>query len=36
MGPGGERQYELVADGADVIELAEPFDIKLPVAEITT
>ncbi|MEU7972698.1 Uma2 family endonuclease [Micromonospora sp. NPDC049089] len=35
VGPGGERQYELVADGADVIELAEPFDIKLPVAEIT-
>lgn len=35
VGPGGERQYELVADGADVIELAEPFDIKLPIAEIT-
>ncbi|MFE9918853.1 Uma2 family endonuclease [Micromonospora sp. NPDC005553] len=35
VGPGGERQYELVSDGADVIELAEPFDIKLPVAEIT-
>ncbi|MFI6069613.1 Uma2 family endonuclease [Micromonospora sp. NPDC051227] len=35
VGPGGERQYELVADGADLIELAEPFDIKLPVAEIT-
>jgi Uma2 family endonuclease len=35
VGPGGERQYELVADGADVIELTEPFDIKLPVAEIT-
>ncbi|WP_308042530.1 Uma2 family endonuclease [Micromonospora sp. PLK6-60] len=33
--PGGERQYELVADSADLIELAEPFDIKLPVAEIT-
>ncbi|MFJ6169025.1 Uma2 family endonuclease [Micromonospora orduensis] len=35
VGPGGERQYELVADGADVIELTEPFDIKLPIAEIT-
>lgn len=35
VGPGGERQYELVADGPDVIELTEPFDIKLPVAEIT-
>ncbi|MFG1917829.1 Uma2 family endonuclease [Micromonospora sp. NPDC048898] len=35
VGPGGERQYELVADGADVIELVEPFDIKLPIAEIT-
>ncbi|WP_229400113.1 Uma2 family endonuclease [Micromonospora okii] len=35
IGPGGERQYELVADSADVIELTEPFDIKLPIAEIT-
>ncbi|WTI06561.1 Uma2 family endonuclease [Micromonospora sp. NBC_00821] len=35
VGPGGERQYELVADGAEVIELTEPFDIKLPIAEIT-
>ncbi|MCG5438897.1 Uma2 family endonuclease [Micromonospora foliorum] len=35
VGPGGERQYELVADGADVIELTVPFGIKLPVAEIT-
>ncbi|MGI5519615.1 Uma2 family endonuclease [Micromonospora sp. CA-259024] len=35
VGPGGERQYELVADGADVIELTEPFEIKLPIAEIT-
>jgi Uma2 family endonuclease len=35
VGPGGERQYELVADGADVIELTEPFDMKLPIAEIT-
>ncbi|OZV81115.1 hypothetical protein CA850_13345 [Micromonospora echinospora] len=35
IGPGGERQYELVAESADLVELAEPFDIKLPVAEIT-
>ncbi|MEH1168823.1 Uma2 family endonuclease [Micromonospora sp. CPCC 205539] len=35
VGPGGERQYELITDGADVIELGEPFDIKLPIAEIT-
>ncbi|MFI5925350.1 Uma2 family endonuclease [Micromonospora sp. NPDC051543] len=34
VGPGGERQYELVADGADVIELTEPFDMKLSIAEI--
>jgi Uma2 family endonuclease len=31
----GEPQYELVAEGSDVIELTEPFDLKLPVAEIT-
>ncbi|WUI08003.1 Uma2 family endonuclease [Micromonospora sp. NBC_00421] len=35
VGPGGVRQYELVADSADLIELTEPFDIKLPIAEIT-
>lgn len=35
VGPGGERQYELITDGADVIELTEPFEIKLPIAEIT-
>ncbi|MEV4482352.1 Uma2 family endonuclease [Micromonospora coxensis] len=35
IGPGGERQYELVADSAELIELSEPFEIKLPVAEIT-
>ncbi|MGW4501048.1 Uma2 family endonuclease [Micromonospora sp. NPDC004336] len=34
LGPGGERQYELVADSAELIELTEPFEIKLPVAEI--
>ncbi|MFG1900562.1 Uma2 family endonuclease [Micromonospora carbonacea] len=31
---GGERQYELVADSAELIALAEPFEIKLPVAEL--
>ncbi|MFF5172192.1 Uma2 family endonuclease [Micromonospora sp. NPDC000089] len=35
VGPGGERQYELVTDSAELIELTEPFDIKLPIAEIT-
>ena len=34
IGPGGEQQYELVADGSEVVELAEPFAIKLPIAEI--
>ncbi|MER6588803.1 Uma2 family endonuclease [Micromonospora chalcea] len=34
IGPGGERQYELVDDGSEVIELSEPFAIKLPIAEI--
>ncbi|MBO4141988.1 Uma2 family endonuclease [Micromonospora tulbaghiae] len=34
IGPGGERQYELVDDGSEVIELPEPFAIKLPIAEI--
>ncbi|GAB3810565.1 Uma2 family endonuclease [Micromonospora zhanjiangensis] len=34
IGPGGERQYELVADGSEVVELTEPFTIKLPIAEI--
>ncbi|TDB91774.1 hypothetical protein E1091_13575 [Micromonospora fluostatini] len=33
-GPAGVPQYELVADSADVIELAEPFELKLPVAAI--
>ncbi|WP_030489064.1 Uma2 family endonuclease [Micromonospora chokoriensis] len=36
VGPSGERLYELVADSADVIELTEPFEIKLLVAEITS
>ena len=34
IGPGGERQYELVDDSSEVIELSEPFVIKLPIAEI--
>ncbi|MEH0984221.1 Uma2 family endonuclease [Micromonospora sp. CPCC 205556] len=35
IGPGGERQYELMADSDGLIELSEPFDIKLPITEIT-
>ncbi|MFC0030357.1 Uma2 family endonuclease [Micromonospora chaiyaphumensis] len=35
LSPSGERQYELVADSADLIELPQPFDIKLSIAEIT-
>ncbi|MGQ5262973.1 hypothetical protein ACTWLT_19760 [Micromonospora sp. ZYX-F-536] len=35
VGPGGERQYEVVTDSAEVIELSDPFDIKLPIGEIT-
>ncbi|MDG4796646.1 Uma2 family endonuclease [Micromonospora sp. WMMD1082] len=35
IGPGGERQYELVADSAELIELTEPFEIKLPIADVT-
>ncbi|WP_410810853.1 Uma2 family endonuclease [Micromonospora sp. 067-2] len=35
VGPGGERQYELITESADVIELTEPFELKLPIAEIT-
>ena len=30
----GERLYELVDDSSEVIELSEPFAIKLPIAEI--
>ncbi|MER7443007.1 Uma2 family endonuclease [Micromonospora avicenniae] len=35
IGPGGERQYELIAESAELIELSEPFEIKLSIAEIT-
>lgn len=34
-GPSGERQYELIATGDTVIEVDEPFPIKLPVTAIT-
>lgn len=33
-GPAEERRYDLMADGTEVVELAEPFEIKLPIAEI--
>ncbi|MFC7548545.1 hypothetical protein [Plantactinospora sp. GCM10030261] len=29
-----ERQYELITESAEVIELTEPFDLKLPIREI--
>ncbi|WBB54122.1 Uma2 family endonuclease [Verrucosispora sp. WMMD573] len=35
IGPGGERQYELVADSTELVELTEPFEIKLPVRDLT-
>ncbi|MEU4643218.1 hypothetical protein [Micromonospora sp. NPDC023814] len=35
LGPGGERQYELITDSAELVELSEPFEIELPIAEIT-
>jgi len=34
-GPAGERQYELVSDSADAIELAEPFPMTLQIADLT-
>lgn len=34
-GPTGEPQYELVTTGESVIEVDEPFPIKLPLAAIT-
>lgn len=34
-GPTGDRQYELVTSDDSVIELDDPFPIKLPIAEIT-
>jgi Uma2 family endonuclease len=35
LGPSGFREYELITDAADLLDLAEPFEIKLPIAEIT-
>lgn len=35
IGPGGERQYELVTESAELVELTEPFEIKLAVREIS-
>ncbi|WP_089157364.1 Uma2 family endonuclease [Micromonospora sp. NBS 11-29] len=32
--PDGERRYELVNEGSEVVELTEPFALKLPIAEI--
>jgi Uma2 family endonuclease len=34
-GPTGDRQYELVTDSRDVIDLTEPFPVKLPISDIT-
>ncbi|HEY0699391.1 MAG TPA: Uma2 family endonuclease, partial [Micromonospora sp.] len=34
LGPGGERMYELVAESAELVELTEPFEIKLAIDEI--
>lgn len=35
QGPLDERRYELVTDSAELLELEQPFPIKLPIAEIT-
>ena len=34
-GPTGYREYELVTESGELIELEQPFPIKLPIAEIT-
>ena len=34
-GRSGNREYELIAESADLLELDQPFPIKLPIAEIT-
>ncbi|WDZ84256.1 Uma2 family endonuclease [Micromonospora cathayae] len=34
IGPGGERQYELAAASADLVELTDPFPIKLAVTDL--
>ncbi|MEH1013229.1 Uma2 family endonuclease [Micromonospora sp. CPCC 206060] len=35
IGPSGDRQYELITDSAELIELTEPFETKLAIEEIT-
>jgi Uma2 family endonuclease len=32
---GPQGTYDLVADGADVVELEEPFPLRLPISDIT-
>ncbi|WBB94826.1 MULTISPECIES: Uma2 family endonuclease [unclassified Solwaraspora] len=34
-GASGEREYALVAESADLLELDAPFPVKLPISEIT-
>ena len=34
-GASGEREYALVAEADDLLELDAPFPVKLPIAEIT-
>ncbi|GGJ80600.1 hypothetical protein GCM10010123_08150 [Pilimelia anulata] len=34
-GRSGFREYELMADSADVLKLSDPFAIRLPIARIT-
>ncbi|WP_422774169.1 Uma2 family endonuclease [Plantactinospora sp. WMMC1484] len=34
-GRSGNREYELLAEAADVLELTQPFSVTLPIADIT-
>ena len=34
-GRSGNREYELLAETADLLEVEQPFPVKLPIAEIT-
>ncbi|MDW5323226.1 Uma2 family endonuclease [Plantactinospora sp. KLBMP9567] len=34
-GRSGNREYELLAEADDVLELTQPFPIKLPIGDIT-
>ncbi|MFC6020206.1 Uma2 family endonuclease [Plantactinospora solaniradicis] len=34
-GRSGDREYELLAETADLLEVEQPFPVKLPIAEIT-